>query len=193
MGSGVTQRDVSTIRVSGWDQDSTFMWNDTDIPLGYLITFRCYGTWLHGDKRGSIDRFHNQYKSPYLPKSSRRNEVNQKLLKFEPVTLDAKQRENVDSAIREVCEQRKWLLHALNVRTNHIHVVVSIGAVKPERALNAFKAYGTRRLRRNRTWQEKHSPWADRGSKRHLWNERSIAFAIDYVVNGQGGPLPEFD
>jgi hypothetical protein len=33
------------------------MWNDTDIPLAYLITFRCYGTWLHGDKRGSIDRF----------------------------------------------------------------------------------------------------------------------------------------
>ena len=27
------------------------MWNDTDIPLGYLITFRCYGTWLHGNKR----------------------------------------------------------------------------------------------------------------------------------------------
>ena len=32
------------------------MWNDTDIPLAYLISFRCYGTWLHGDERGSIDR-----------------------------------------------------------------------------------------------------------------------------------------
>jgi len=40
------------------------MWNDTDIPLAYLITFRCYGTWLHGDERGSVDRFHNQYQSP---------------------------------------------------------------------------------------------------------------------------------
>ena len=26
-------------------------WNDTDIPLGYLITFRTYGTWLPGDER----------------------------------------------------------------------------------------------------------------------------------------------
>jgi len=42
------------------------MWNDTDIPLTYLITFRCYGTWLHGAQRGSIDRFHNRYKSPYI-------------------------------------------------------------------------------------------------------------------------------
>ena len=42
------------------------MWNDTDIPLAYLITFRCYGTWLHGDKRGSIDRFHNAHKSPHI-------------------------------------------------------------------------------------------------------------------------------
>src|SRR5438093_13756827 len=45
---------VSTTRVSGWDKMAV-MWNDTDLPLGYLITFRCYGTWLHGDERGSID------------------------------------------------------------------------------------------------------------------------------------------
>ena len=43
------------------------MWNDTDTALAYLISFRTYGTWLHGDKRGSVDRFHNRYCSPYLP------------------------------------------------------------------------------------------------------------------------------
>ena len=42
------------------------VWNDTDTPLAYLITFRSYGTWLHGDERSSIDRFHNRYKSPYI-------------------------------------------------------------------------------------------------------------------------------
>jgi hypothetical protein len=42
------------------------MWNDTDTPLAYLITFRCHGTWLHGDERGSVDRFHNRYKSPCI-------------------------------------------------------------------------------------------------------------------------------
>jgi len=40
------------------------IWNDRDIPLAYFITFRTYGTWLHGDERGSIDRYHNRYKGP---------------------------------------------------------------------------------------------------------------------------------
>ena len=31
---------------------------DERIPLGYLITFRTYGTWLHGDKRGSVNDIH---------------------------------------------------------------------------------------------------------------------------------------
>ena len=44
------------------------MWNDTEVPLAYFISFRTASTWLHGDKRGSIDRFHNRYGSPiYLP------------------------------------------------------------------------------------------------------------------------------
>ena len=169
------------------------MWNDTDLPLGYLITFRCYGTWLHGDERGATDRFHNTYKSPHLPQSDRRRAVAERQLKSQPVILDASQRETVDAAIREVCDYRKWLLHALSVRTNHVHTVVSTGKTKPERALNAFKSYTTRRMREAGCWKEAHSPWADRGSKRHLWNERSMALAIDYVINGQGGPLPDFD
>ena len=27
-----------------------------NFPLAYLITVRCYGTWLHGDDRLSVDR-----------------------------------------------------------------------------------------------------------------------------------------
>ncbi len=169
------------------------MWNDTDVPLGYLISFRTYGTWLHGDERGSIDRFHNRYKSPYLPPSGRRRQLIERQLKSAPFTLNGDQRRSVEGAIREVCKHRRWFLHALNLRTNHVHVVVSIGAIKPERALNAFKAYATRRMRTDRNWKEPHTPWADRGSKRHLWNEQSLALAIDYVLNGQGGPLPDFD
>lgn len=37
------------------------------------------------------------------------------------------------------------------------------------------------------------SLWADKGSKRNLWNEESVAKAIDYVLNIQGGDLPDFD
>ena len=35
-------------------------------------------------------------------------------------------------------------------------------------------------MRQDRNWREPHSPWADKGSQRYLWNERSLALAIDY-------------
>ena len=123
------------------------MWNDTDIPLAYLITFRCYGTWLHGDERGSIDRFHNRYQSPYINPNERWHRHNAQVIKGEPVTLDESQRKSVELAIRETCTIRRWRLHAVNVRTNHIHAVVSIGPIRPERTLTAFKANSTRQMR----------------------------------------------
>jgi hypothetical protein len=55
------------------------------------------------------------------------------------------------------------------------------------------KAYATRGLRASGKWDKTHSPWADRGSKKHLWKERSMAIAIDCVINGQGADLPEFE
>jgi len=39
---------------------------EKSIPLAYLITFTTYGTWLHGDPRGSVDREHNVWGTPFL-------------------------------------------------------------------------------------------------------------------------------
>jgi REP element-mobilizing transposase RayT len=174
-------------------RQTSIMWNDADIPLTYLITFRCYGTWLHSDERGSIDRRHNQYKSPYRESNKRLQDFSLSELKNEPVCLDAAKRDLVESAVREVCDFRNWLLRAINVRTNHVHTVVSIGSASPSQALNNFKAYATRKMRETDCWKFDHSPWASRGSKRRLWNARSIEIAVDYVINGQGGELPDFD
>jgi hypothetical protein len=85
------------------------MWDDTDIALAYLITFRCYGTWLHGDKRGSIDRFHNAYKSPYITPNPRWHRHNAQALEGEPVILDARRRTSVERAICETCKLRKCI------------------------------------------------------------------------------------
>ena len=168
------------------------MWNDTDTPLAYFISFRSYGTWLHGDKRGSIDRFHNRYGDPYIPPNETWQGHNRKQLKTDPFILRAKERGSVENAIRETCSIRKWDLQAFNIRTNHIHTVVTSNR-KPSIVLNAFKANATRKLREDQLWAHPFSPWADKGSKIKLWNERSVASAIDYVVNGQGDDLPKFD
>lgn len=169
------------------------MWNDTDIPLAHLITFRCYGTWLHGDERGSVNRFQNQYQTPFVEPNKNWHKYNENQLKGEIVTLNAQQRQFVEEAIREVCDYRNWLLRAINVRTNHVHIVVSIGETSSKKALNDFKSYSTRKMRQNGCWNSEKSPWVDKGSRRNLWNERSIELAVDYVINGQGEDLPKFD
>ncbi|MGQ0540308.1 MAG: transposase [Blastocatellia bacterium] len=57
-----------------------------------------------------------------------------------------KHRAHVEAAVREVCEFKGFGLSALNVRTNHVHSVVSAQS-KPEQIATAFKAYSTRRFR----------------------------------------------
>jgi REP element-mobilizing transposase RayT len=169
------------------------MWNDTDIPLAYLITFRCYGTWLHGDLRGFVDRNHNTFGTPRLQHEPARKGFVRSIIKHEAVVLDTDRRRFVEAAIRETCLLRSWHLHEINVRTNHVHTVVAVGSKKPEIVLNAFKANATRHLRAAGLWNEEHSPWAEKGSKRRLWNERSVWEACNYVLNGQGDDLPNFD
>ena len=169
-----------------------FMWNDTDTPLAYLITFRTYGTWLHGDERGSVNRFRNQYKSACLREEKSWMEINNKKLKSEPVILDASQRTCVEYAIRECCLTRGWSLYAINVRTNHVHTVVANSFKSAGAALGAFKANATREMRQKGVWKFDQSPWVDKGSKRKLWNEDHIAGAVEYVLYGQGDDLPKF-
>jgi REP element-mobilizing transposase RayT len=84
-------------------------------------------------------------------------------------------------------------LYAFNVRTNHVHIVVNARDKDPDLVLNAFKANATRHMRANGSWAFDYSPWAEKGSKRRLWNERQVRAAVDYVLFGQGDDLPKFD
>jgi hypothetical protein len=74
---------------------------DEHIPLAYLITFRAYGTWLHGDRRGSVDRFHNRFGCPLIAQNERWRKHNQSVLRQRPVKLKSRQRVLVEEAIRE--------------------------------------------------------------------------------------------
>ena len=112
--------------------------DDNDFPLAYLITFRCYGTWLHGDDRASTDRKHNIYGTKKLSPNQRLQLSDESYLKNAPLGLNARQRSVVEGTIREVCTYRRYGLRAINVRTNHVHLVVS-AASKPEPILNTFK------------------------------------------------------
>jgi len=105
--------------------------------------------------------------------------------------LNRRQRGIVENAIRAVCRIREYSLGAINVRTNHAHVVVTVG-VKPESIINGFKANATRELREAKLIGTETRVWSRGGSRRYLWKARSFEAAIDYVINGQGDELPNF-
>jgi REP element-mobilizing transposase RayT len=159
------------------------------MPLAYFLTFRTYGTWLHGDERGSVDRLSNVYNTPKLPADPRRLARNEGRRVLEPAALDAGRRDATQAAIRETCDVRGWSLCALNVRTNHVHSVVWAPCAA-ERVLNAFKANATRVMRERGLWRDERSPWSRGGSTKYLWNETSLEAAIFYVLHRQGPPLP---
>lgn len=158
-------------------------------PLAFLITFRCYGTWLHGDMRGSIDRRHyNRYGAPDMPANKKLLTDENVKLRNPAISLDRACREVVEAAIREVCEHRAYVLHAINVRTNHVQCVVS-ASCKPEHVMDSFKAYETRKLRETDLFGRDVKPWARHGSTPYLWTTEQIERAVDYVVTGQGDEL----
>ena len=169
------------------------MWNDTDEPLAIFITFRTYGTWLPGDERGTVNRFHNKFGTKRIREVPEWQDVNRDRMKAELFVLSARQRACVRKAIRETCRIRNWRLLAINIRTNHVHVVVAESDKKGSIILNAFKANATRLLRERNLWQSLKSPWSDKGSARYLWNAKSISIVRDYVEYGQGDELPEIE
>ncbi|MGH7243498.1 MAG: transposase [Phycisphaerales bacterium] len=155
-------------------------------PLGYLLTWTCYGTRLHGDERGTVDKSHNLIDTPTLAHDDRRRTIMFKALSDEPYLLSDRSRQVIDETIRMHCTIRMWSLHALNVRTTHVHVVVSCPEnIPPEKAMDQFKAWGTRRLREEGLAGSEARVWTEHGSTRWLNNEEGFRGAINYVLNRQ--------
>jgi REP element-mobilizing transposase RayT len=160
-----------------------------DRPLAYFITFSCYGTWLHGDERGSVDREHNRVDTPVLPANPPRQTEEQSHLKHSPYLLDAPRRELVLRAICEVCSYRGWRLLVAHVRTNHVHAVVQAEGERPERVMNDFKAYASRALNRSHLDSANCTRWTRHGSTLYLWTDNEVLARVRYVASGQGEPM----
>ncbi len=166
---------------------------ERSVAKGYLITFRCYGTWLHGDERGSVDRrYYNRIGSPKIKPDIEKVNRKTNLMMAKAFLLGSRERLIVENAIREVCVFRDYHLFAINVRTNHVHVTTG-NSGKPERIMDSFKAYATKALRNASLLAADARAWSRHGSTKYLWTDDHIATAVDYVMNGQGGELPSFD
>ncbi len=158
-------------------------------PLAYFITFHTHGTWLHGHAQGSVDPQHNRIGTPHIAPSPVLRARDAANLGHAPTLLGVPEREVVRGTIHSVCARREWPIHALNVRTTHVHIVVA-SPTPPERVMNDLKAWCTRRLREAGLVAPDARLWSRHGSTRWLNSDLSFARAIQYTLFEQGTDLP---
>jgi REP element-mobilizing transposase RayT len=153
--------------------------------LAYFLTWTTYGTWVHGDERGSVDDAHNRVGEARLVEDSTRRAGWFGALRERPFLLDERARVIVEDSIRDHADRRRWRIDALAVCSNHVHVVVAAPSHRPAIVAGQFKAWGTRRLRAAGLIGDRERVWTKMGSTRSIHTEASRVAAVDYVVNFQ--------
>lgn len=150
-----------------------------DDPIGFFLTWVTYGTWLPGDVRGWVEYRHGWQ----LPDSARELEAAARMTE-DTCRLTEEQRDAVERQIAETCHHRGWHLHAVDCRSNHVHVVVSATDTRPKKIRTDLKAWATRCLKQQFD-AKRENWWAERGSIRYLYDEDSLESAVLYVTEGQ--------
>jgi REP element-mobilizing transposase RayT len=143
--------------------------------------------WLSGDARGWVKWGEMGIKPP---DPERERDARERMVESAVVLTD-NQRAVVEKTIRDHCRIRGWLLHALNARSNHVHVVVTADR-NPDEVMNQFKAWCSRKLSDaaglvgtlakkagRRHW------FTECGDKQWIDTEEHLAHAITYVLERQ--------
>ncbi len=153
-------------------------------PPVHLLTWRTYGTWMPGDDRGWVDERNNGYGEPTRTPDPQQHNMAVGQMAAPPFTFSVPLRERVTEILHEACAWRGWPVLALNVRSNHVHLVVA-GELGTGNPLTALKARVTSVL-----WEEGRIPrsasvWSRGGSHRRLRRRSEVEAAVDYVMNRQ--------
>jgi len=135
---------------------------------------------LPGDERGWFERG----KGIQAPDLLRKLEAALRLTE-EAVTLDPEQRRLVEKTIADHCALRQWTLHAVNCRTNHVHVAVTAIDRKIEVPREQFKSWCTRRLKERERPPVRTQWWTQRGWDLYIDDEDQLLEVIRYIRDCQ--------
>ncbi len=150
-----------------------------DEPLAYLLTWTTYGTWLPGDDRG----WNRKDVAANQPPDSLFRAAAESRMTESAFTLSESHREIVERTIHRHCEIRNWQLHAISVRSNHVHVVVTARGYKPETVRDQFKAWCTRKLKQ--AGESRENFWTEGCSQRWINCDDDLESAVVYVLEAQ--------
>jgi REP element-mobilizing transposase RayT len=149
------------------------------MAIAFFSNWTTYGTWLPGDGRGWF-----QSRRGWREPDQRRAFSAALRMRADAVTLTDEQRRLVEVVVAEHSVVRDWELHAVNCRTNHVHVVVSAGDRSIELPREQFKSWTTRRLRETTT-DGRTDWWTERGWDVYIDDPDDLAAVVEYVLDAQ--------
>ena len=168
---------------------AAFMTKKHEQAFAYFLTFRTYATYLHGDRRTTIDPKHNLYNAPKLEHNPKLHHAMQLQCNETPFILTLSQCHTVLNSFRDTAAYFHWEIYAAHIRTNHAHIILN-STISKEKTLMKLKAYATQSLKKKHNELENRKKfWTEHGSTRNIWSAEAAFPALYYVVEQQGMPM----
>ena len=101
-----------------------------------------------------------------------------------PLILNESQPMEVEAIIRQHASIRGWELHAVSVRSNHVHIAVTACA-PPKRVREEFKANGTTALRRMQNPVTHAKVWTKGGDIEFIDTDDDLEQVVIYITEAQ--------
>jgi REP element-mobilizing transposase RayT len=144
---------------------------------GYMVTWTTYGSWLQGDKRGSVR------KGKLLSESKGLQKANEGRRRTSIVKLKKIEREIVRKAMLEEARRIGEEILALSLWSNHVHVVIGKGGRSVDKVVSRLKSAAYYALREcgftGRLWTRGYD-------KRFCFDEKALKDRIAYVIRHGG-------
>ncbi len=149
-------------------------------PLAYHITWGTYGTRLHGDPRGTVERKMNTYGDPIIDRDDEWKSEKSTRLRFPPRILSTDQRLFIEDAIPAICVRGHWHLASAAAAPDHIHVLLSADA-DGKAVRKWLKRWAGEALTERWPLVEGQVWWAECGSVKWILDEDYFQRATNYV------------
>jgi hypothetical protein len=154
------------------------------MAVAFFSTWTTYGTWLPGDPRGWYEPRHGIRLADRLKELTAHLRASQS-----PLLLRSDQRKLVEATIADHCRIRKWTLHAVTCRSNHVHALVTAVGREIEEPREQFKAWCTRKLkeleRKLGVVEVREDWWTERGWDEYIDDDAGVSDTGAYFLDGQ--------
>jgi REP element-mobilizing transposase RayT len=156
-------------------------------PIGYHITFGTYGTRLHGDERGTVDRSENGFGEPIVGADGGWQQVERSRLRFPPRALTVEQRLAVQEIVPQVCVRGGWDHVATAAAPDHVHQFVR-ATVEGTDVRKWLKRWLSQAISERWPLSPGEVWWAECGSVKWVWTDDYAERVTAYIERQRTTP-----